>query len=225
MEYATGIIIIAVHHGQIFAASPPPAFSPTPNATVPSTPTRTASPASRLPETPGQNPKEKHPYLCWGFKVDDSVVYLSDVSYIPDDSVLRSIPGPLPLLVLDCLSLDGHLSHFGLKDALGTALKVAAQRTYLIGFSHRVSHDEYVTLGEAIGRGSDAATVDVPQLTGQVQAGLELMKECYASLSSSALIQAAKDGIWLRPAHDGLRVFVSEDGVVSDETYDQILST
>jgi hypothetical protein len=168
--------------------------------------------------------KEMHPCICWGFKIDDSVVYLSDVSYIPDDSVLKSVSGTLPVFVLDCLCLDPHISHFGLVDALDTALKVAATRTYLTGFSHRVSHNEYVTLGEVIQRGSDVVTTDAVQSTAQVQDGLARIKNYYAGLPSlhqQGLIDKGKEGIWLRPAHDGLRVFVSAEGIVSDETYDQ----
>jgi len=176
------------------------------------------SPTPRLLETAGQNPKEIYPYICWGFKIDDSVVYLSDVSHIPDYSVLKSFSGTLPVFVLDCLHLDSHISHFGLVDALDTALKVGAQRTYLTGFSHRISHDEYVTLGEHISLGSNITTTDTPQSSAQVKSGLALIKKYYAGLSSLVTVE---QGIWVRPAHDGLRVFVSEKGVVSDETYDQ----
>jgi hypothetical protein len=151
-------------------------------------------------------------------------VYLSDVSFIPDDSVLKSVSGTLPVFILDCLGLDGHTSHFGLVDALDTALKVAAQRTYLTGFSHKVSHDEYVTLGEVIQRGSDTIMVQ-PQSTDRVQKGLALIKKYFTGLSSShqqALIDTGAKGIWLRPAHDGLRVSISPEGAVNDGTYDQI---
>jgi hypothetical protein len=217
-----------VHHGRLFTASPLPAFTPTPDVTVPSTPTGTTSTFLRPAEIEGHPPKEIHPYICWGFKIDDAVVYLSDVSFIPDDTLLKSVSGTLPVFVLDCLNLESHTSHFGLVDALDTAQKVAAQRTYLTGFSHRVSHDEYVTLCEVIHRGSNAVTTDTPQVTPQVRDGLALIKKYYASLSSShqqALIDTGKKGIWLRPAHDGLRVFISSEGAVSDETYDQISST
>jgi len=121
-------------------------------------------------------------------------VYLSDVSFIPDDSLLKSVSGSLPVFILDCLALDGHTSHFGLVDALDTALKVAAQRTYLTGFSHRVSHDEYITLGEVIERGS----ADPPQSTDKVQKGLALIKKYFTGLSSphqQALIDTGAKGI------------------------------
>ena len=214
-----------MHHGRIFSANPPPAFAPTPNYTVPSTPARTASPNPRLVGIAGQNREEIYPYICWGFKIDDSIVYLSDVSHIPDYSVLESISGTLPVFVLDCLHLDSHISHFGLIEALDTALKVRAQRTYLTGFSHIVSHEEYVTLGETISLGSNVITTGTLQSSRRVQIGLELIKKYYAGLSSPAMVNAVQQGIWLRPAHDGLRVFVSEEGVVSDETYDQIPSS
>jgi len=176
----------------------------------------------------GQPPREIHPYICWGFKIDDSLVYLSDVSFIPDDSVLKSVSGNLPVFVLDCLGLEKHISHFGLVDALDTALKVAARRTYLTGFSHKVSHDEYVTLSEFIQRGGNGITTDTPRLTARVHEGLALIQKYYGDLllpHQQAMINMGKEGIWLRPAHDGLRVFISAEGVISDETYDQIPSS
>jgi hypothetical protein len=110
-------------------------------------------------------------------------------------------------------------------DALDTALKVSAQRTYLTGFSHRVSHDEYVTLGQLIQRGSNVVAADMPQSTARVQEGLALIKKYFANLTSPGQQASGEEGIWLRPAHDGLRVFISAEGVVSDETYDQISNT
>jgi len=213
-----------VHHGRLFTTDPLPAFTPTPDVTAPSTPTQITATFLRPPEIVGHPPKEIHPYVCWGFKIEDSVVYLSDVSFIPDDSVLKPISGNLPVFILDCLGLDGHTSHFGLVDALDTALKVAARRTYLTGFSHRVSHDEYVTLGEVIQRGSDTIMVPPPQSTDKVQKGLALIKKYFTGLSplQQTLIDTGAQGIWLRPAHDGLRVSITPEGAVSDGTYDQI---
>ena len=207
-----------MHHGRLFTPNPLPAFTPTPNVTAPPTPLRTASPIARPSEITDQPSKQIHPYISWGFKIDDSIIYLSDVSFIPDDSILKSVSGTLPVFVLDCLHLVGHTSHFGLEEALDTALKVAARRTYLTGFSHRVSHDEYVTLGKVIRQGRNVVAVDMPQSSARVREGLELIKAYYAGPEQKA---SETEGIWLRPAHDGLRVFVSPDGVVNDETYDQ----
>lgn len=153
----------------------------------------------------GKSAKKIHPYICFGFKINESVVYLSDVSHIPEESwpVIKSASNTLPVFVLDCLNLDSHTSHFGIVDSVATARKVAAQRTYLTGFSHRVSHDEYVTLGEVVGGRSIA---DTTNLTPQEKEGLDMIVE--------------GEKVWLRPSHDGLRVIVSEGGNVKDETYD-----
>jgi len=209
----TGIQVtpFSVHHGRIFSVAPPPAYIPSPSATSPSTPTKTTIPlpSKQLFAEGGHIRKlEKvHPYLCYGFKIGHEVVYISDVSHIPDDkwAVIQSKRSgddrPLPVLVLDCLRLLPHTSHYGLENAVQTARRIGALRTYLVGFGHEVSHEEYVTLGEAIG----GKSFDAEMLTETEKRGL-------------ALIQKGED-VWVRPAHDGLRVFVQADGRVSNESY------
>ena len=177
---------------------------PTPGATVPSSPIRT--PPIRNSLDFSANPTETiHPCICWGFKIDDAVVYLSDVSYIPEESweIIESHTGTLPVFVLDCLHLEPHTSHYGLVQALTTARRAAATRTYLTGFSHDVSHDEYITLGEVIGGRTIA---DNAPLTKMEREGLAMI--------------SAGDNIWVRPAHDGLKVSITGDGGVKDGSYD-----
>ncbi|KII93635.1 hypothetical protein PLICRDRAFT_35866 [Plicaturopsis crispa FD-325 SS-3] len=208
----TGIEVtpFSVHHGRIFSTVPPPAYVPTPNGTVPSTPvvTPNSTPARRSSPIEGaaKTPETIHPYICFGFKIRH-LVYISDVSHIPDDtwSLLeqpRPDEGPLPVFVLDCLRLHPHTSHLGFGDSVKTARRLAAQRTYLTGFGHEVSHDEYVRIGEAVG----GADVESTSLTKVEAKGVSLIGE--------------GQPLWLRPAHDGLRIFISEDGRVRDETYD-----
>ena len=197
-----------VHHGRLFSAVPPPAFLPTPNITAPPTPERMSTPIisqSHARGTPTVATEEIYPYLCYAFKVNDDLVYMADVSYIPADawSILESSSGTLPVLVLDCLSLDKHTSHFGLADAVATARKVAAERTYLLGFSHKASHEEYITFGEVVG---GRVIKDGDAMTPREREGLGLIPE--------------GDNVWVRPAHDGLRIEVSETGIVKDDTYD-----
>lgn len=74
-------------------------------------------------------------------------------------------------------------------------------KTYLTGFSHEVAHEEYVTITEAIGGNMK----DNKELTESERKGIEL-------------VQGGKQ-LWVRPAHDGLRLFVGEDGNVHDESY------
>lgn len=137
--------------------------------------------------------------------MEDEIVYISDVSHIPEDKwpILETRPSDksLPVLVLDCLRLRPYTSHIGLEDSVELARRICASRTYLTGFAHDVAHDEYVTIGEAVG----GAEKDVGLLTETEKSGLALVKE--------------GANFWLRPAHDGLRVFVESDGNVWDETY------
>jgi len=102
--------------------------------------------------------------------------------------------------IVDCLRPDAHISHYGIKEAVNIARRINAQRTYLTGFAHEVSHDEYVTIGEFVG--------------GKLAENLTV-KEKYA-------IDLVDEGenIWLRPSHDGLRVEVTEEGVVMDNEYE-----
>ncbi|KAI0080016.1 hypothetical protein K474DRAFT_1590696 [Panus rudis PR-1116 ss-1] len=149
--------------------------------------------------------KPIQPYPCLGFIVQDTVAYISDVSHIPEEvwdfiKPPSDKPGP-SVLILDCLKLKTHTSHLGFGDAVEYARRFDAQRTYLIGFGHEVSHDEYITLGEAVG--------------GKIKSEAELTENEKLGLA------AIKEGkqIWLRPSFDGLRVFVDDDGKARDEEY------
>lgn len=148
-----------------------------------------------------------HPLLCFGFKIQEQLVYISDVSHIPDHvwGTLQSKRGDsaqqLPVLVLDCLRLRPFISHLGIADALMIAKKIGATKTYLTGFSHEVSHEEYVTITEAIG----GKLKNKNDLTESEKTGLELVQ--------------SGGQIWVRPAHDGLRLFINKDGSVYDESY------
>lgn len=218
--------IAIVHHGRFFSRVPPPAYVVTPNATLPPTPraTNAVLPITRsnslshastiLNGNTGKEEEKVYPYLCLGFKIENRLAYISDTSHIPDH--IWPILEPriiedgseerLPLLIMDCLRLHPHTSHNGVEAAMKMTRRVNASRTYLTGFSHEVAHDEYVKLGEIVG----GAEYDEASLTENEKAGLEL---------------AGKgDNIWVRPAHDGLRIVIKPgpDGQVAsieDESY------
>jgi len=164
------------------------------------------------PKEPSVNGAKKiHPYLCLGFKIQNEVIYLSDVSHIPEDTwdfLERSSDSPepsrrLPILVLDCLRLLPHTSHLGVKESIAMARRFNAQRTYLTGFGHEVSQEEYVAMCEAVG----GKTEHLLTPSSNIQEGLELIEE--------------GEAIWVRPAYDGLRVFIPSDGdSIHDEGYD-----
>jgi len=219
---------IEVQHGRLWAAAAPPAFAPTPAITTPSTPTKipttpkAGSSASLLapPVAPaqasrqplasvnnGQGVPELYPYLCHAFKIQDCVIYLSDVSWISEESwaVINqpSVNNPshqYAVAIVDCLRPIAHISHYGIREAVNVARRINAQRTYLTGFGHEVSHEEYVTIGEYVGgRGINNPTA--------------MEKYCMDLVDEG-------EKIWLRPSHDGLGFEVSSEGVMKDNSYE-----
>ncbi|KAJ6470963.1 beta-lactamase-like protein, partial [Mycena sanguinolenta] len=144
------------------------------------------------------------PYLSFGFKIQEEIIYISDASFIPDDVYSRLVPDkghrPIPVCVLDCLQLKPHVSHMHLSHSIAAARRFRAYRTYLIGFCHEASHEEYVNITSKIGgKIPDSKTLSQAEVDG------------IATIDEGELI-------WVRPAHDGLRVFI-EAGVAVDETY------
>ncbi|CAL1696278.1 unnamed protein product [Somion occarium] len=232
----TGVFIkpFSVHHGRIFSTAPPVEFMPSPwsgsptstTASTPNPPGSPVHPGCHTPLQPGalapttDLTKPIQPYLCFGFVIQESVVYISDVSRIPEDvwnfllpntptithgtngtNGLNGVNGP-PVLVLDCLCLETHSSHLGFRDSVAYARRFDSQRTYLTGFGHEVSHEEYVILGEAV---EGKFPPPNAELTENESKGLRLVGE--------------GKQIWVRPAYDGLKVLVNKDGVARDEGY------
>lgn len=92
----------------------------------------------------------------------------------------------------------------GVQEAVATVRRLNPSRTYLTGFSHDISHDEYVTIGRAAG--AEGPNLDTTRMSVMERRGTEMIRE--------------GKPVWIRPSHDGLRVFVSSDDSVIDETYD-----
>lgn len=109
----------------------------------------------------------------------------------------------MPVCVLDCLRLQAHTSHMGLAESIAAARKIGASRTYLTGFGHEVSHEEYVTITEYVGMGETASKRPLSDVEKE---GIQL-------------VQGGPHGIWVRPAHDGLKVVVAGTGSVVDTSY------
>ncbi|CAE7218417.1 unnamed protein product [Rhizoctonia solani] len=161
------------------------------------------------------------PYLCFGFIFGDFMVYISDVSHIPDDtwetihSRSPSFNNPKDLgsssdlviqthrykvLVVDCLKLEPHTSHFGIQGALDTAKRVNAHRTYMVGFGHRITHDDWNIIGEHLeGRRLNDEQLGRPNFVAAMN-----------------ILPQGGEPIWIRPAYDGLRLFGDKERVWED---------
>ncbi|KIO02379.1 hypothetical protein M404DRAFT_148234 [Pisolithus tinctorius Marx 270] len=145
------------------------------------------------------------PFWCFGFVIQNAIVYMSDVSRIPQDAWELIESGQRKsVLVIDCLRLRPHTSHMGIRDAAAAIKRLAAERSYLIGFSHDLHHEEWVTVTEAAGN-------DAIGLSGKSRPVRE---------GVAMILEEKVSGCWVRPTHDGLRVLVSSDGSIRDETYD-----
>lgn len=69
-----------------------------------------------------------------GFVVNDRVAYLTDTNEVGEDT-LKEISG-IPLLILDMLREQKHLSHYSFNEAIETAASVRADQTFFIHMSH-----------------------------------------------------------------------------------------
>ena len=74
-----------------------------------------------------------------GFRFGD-VAYCTDTNEIPAETWPR-LTG-LDVLVLDCLRLSRHPTHFSLDEAIAVAERVGARRTLLVHMSHDIRHAE-----------------------------------------------------------------------------------
>ena len=128
---------------------------------------------------------------------------MGDVSHIPEDTWTHLLSAPRSVVVLDCLRPEFYVSHFGLGEAVEAARRLKPTRTYLTGLGHEITFDEYTRVGRIL----EGAT---EEREGDLTVGEQ---ECLSMVKDG-------EGLWLRPAHDGLRVWISNDGEVRDETHD-----
>ncbi|KAG8748051.1 hypothetical protein FRC10_009803 [Ceratobasidium sp. 414] len=171
------------------------------------------------------------PYMCYGFVIGDVMVYISDVSYIPQDAwqtIELSVPTGRQdaklsesmealstndaglarskryrLLVIDCLKLEAHTSHFGLQGTVEAARRLNAQRAYMVGFGHGIPHSDWVSIGKRLG-GKELGEEEVQR--PHVTKALEMVPAGEA------------EGIWIQPAYDGLRLFANGTDIWDEES-------
>ncbi|KAH8922602.1 hypothetical protein BT69DRAFT_1297824 [Atractiella rhizophila] len=254
--FGSTIIPLRVEHG-VSASQSTPSSAPAVN----SIPGRNPYSNSNELSIPGENTKEekaKAPYYCLGYLIDDSIAYLSDVSQIPPPvwRVLHSsymLTGRhLDVLVIDCLRLLPHTSHYGLPQALLTSSLLRPTRTYLTGFAHRTTHSQWISVGrswsesgwsirgvkniqrleemdvlqippqdvdpyvfnetsqiiENAASGDDFAFVRLAREMTESIALKEILGDVACEVQGKAMLRQASATTWVRPAYDGLNVFI-----------------
>lgn len=104
------------------------------------------------------------------------------------------------------------------------ARRLGAQRTYLTDIGHYVEHGEWVKIGEGLQRiGQEGVAEDekAREESEMVKKGLEMVREANrdAAEGTDERKGRGREQVWIRPAHDGLRLVVGRDGVVQDDAY------
>jgi hypothetical protein len=272
---------IAVHHGRLFTdetdplrhmpndspersgATTPSRQSPAPGSTNPAV-------ARPIPNIKSTSAKPR-PYICLGFIFWDFMVYISDVSYIPEDvweairpstlvsddwskpNKLVTVPSSLNLnaqtrrfkvLVVDCLRLQPHTSHFGIQVSMSYVGSTnyyyflnAVFRT-LLTQPNELTHKEHIWLGlailllipvslhlpvhalvlaaDAMNNVSDWETIG-KYLEGKQLTDREMKRQHISEALQVLPPQQDGDGIWIRPAYDGLRLFANDTDVWEDQ--------
>lgn len=77
---------------------------------------------------------------CLGYRID-SVAYVTDCSYIPQETLER-LRG-LDALILDCVRVAKHPTHFNLEQALDLVEQVHPKKTYLTHLGHDFRFRDY----------------------------------------------------------------------------------
>lgn len=75
----------------------------------------------------------------YGYRINN-FAYITDTNHIPESSIAE-LEG-LDVLILDALRDDPHPMHFTIDQAVDTARRIGAQKTYFIHMTHTVKHEE-----------------------------------------------------------------------------------
>lgn len=97
-------------------------------------------------------------YMTTNYRIGNAA-WLTDTNGIPESSLARL--KNLDVLFLDGLRLDSHPTHFSLTEAIETAQKIGAKKTYLIHLTHDYDHDVFnLTLPTGIELAYDGLIVE-----------------------------------------------------------------
>jgi len=109
---------------------------------------------------------------------------------------------PYSVFIVDCLRLTSHISHFGLVQAVTAARRLGGMElnTYLVGFSHDVSHATWENIGRILKCGANDNVEKLDEVT-----------------KSALLLVPEGPPLRIRPAYDGLRLCFGKDGDVWED--------
>lgn len=94
-----------------------------------------------------------------GYRLD-RFAYLTDVNFIPEESIQR-LQG-IEYLVLDALRYKSHPTHFTVAEAIQAAERLGARTTYLVHMCHDVEHDKgNASLPESVTFAYDGLALEV----------------------------------------------------------------
>ncbi|KNZ53765.1 hypothetical protein VP01_3140g1 [Puccinia sorghi] len=145
----------------------------------------------------------------------DSLASSSSSVFEPDGAPLT-----LPLLIVDTLRLKPHISHFGIAEAVEAAVKLRAQRTYILGFTHGVTHECWLAACELISETSHGAIPSTMEPYPGTEEATELGDdpENFSQEALRLCRDYIKDSpLWIRPAFDGL--VITTDGVATTDGF------
>ncbi|POW00236.1 hypothetical protein PSHT_13132 [Puccinia striiformis] len=123
-------------------------------------------------------------------------------------------PAGLPLLIVDTMRLEPHISHFGIAEAVETAVKLRAHRTYILGFTHGVTHECWEAACELISENSNTLSRTTVDSSSDAEETSELGDDPprFARQALALCEDYIKDTpLWIRPAFDGL--VITTDGL------------
>lgn len=100
---------------------------------------------------------------CVGYRLD-RIAYITDCSYIPELTIER-IQG-VSVLILDCLRIAPHGTHFNLDQALETIAKVKPKETYLTHLGHDFDYPEWSQkLPKGVALAYDGLKINIERLS------------------------------------------------------------
>lgn len=98
-------------------------------------------------------------YMTTNYRIGNAA-WLTDTNGVPESSL--ALLKNLDVLFLDGLRLTSHPTHFSLTEAIDTAQKIGAKKTYLIHLAHDYDHDQFnPTLPSGIELAYDGLIVEI----------------------------------------------------------------